>query len=85
MGVIVTVLDTLTSLGLSLQRIALTTLAQKEQAVAHHLLYLAVIWLAFAGVVGTVAAAGGGQRLVAGVATGGVFLAVIASLLVFLA
>lgn len=51
---------------------------------AHHLLYLAVIWLAFAGVVGTVAAAGGGQRLVAGVATGGVFLAVIASLLVFL-
>jgi hypothetical protein len=47
---------------------------------AHHLLFLAVTWLAFAGVVGTVAAAGAGERVVAAVATGS--LAAIASLLV---
>jgi hypothetical protein len=52
---------------------------------AHHLLSLAVIWLAFVGIVGTAAAAGGGQRVVGGVATGGVFLAAIASLVVFFA
>jgi hypothetical protein len=50
---------------------------------AHHPLFLAVTWLAFAGVIGTVAAAGAGERVVAAVATGSVFLAVIASLLVF--
>jgi hypothetical protein len=50
---------------------------------AHHFLYLAVIWIAFAGLVGTVAAAGGGGRTVGAVSTGGVFLATIASMLVF--
>jgi hypothetical protein len=48
----------------------------------HHLLFLGVIWLAFAGVVGTVAAAGSGPRVVGAVSTGSVFVAVIASLLV---
>jgi hypothetical protein len=52
---------------------------------AHHLLLLAVIWLAFAGVVGTAASAGAGQRVVGAVSTGCVFLAVIGSLLVFFA
>lgn len=52
---------------------------------ANHLLVLAVIWLAFVGVVGTIAAAGAGQRAVGAVATGGVFLAAMASLLVFFA
>ncbi len=52
---------------------------------AHHLPLFAVIWLAFGGVVGTVASAGAGQRSVGAVSTGGVFVAVIASLLVFLA
>jgi|HubBroStandDraft_6_1064221.scaffolds.fasta_scaffold00260_29 hypothetical protein len=52
---------------------------------AHPLLVLAVIWIAFAGVVGTVASAGGGSRAVGAVSTGGAFLAVIGSLLVFFA
>ena len=52
---------------------------------AHHLLLLAVIWLVFTGLVGTVASAGAGQRVVGAVSTGGVFLAVIGSLLVFFA
>ena len=52
---------------------------------AHHLVFIAVIWLAFVGVVGTVAAGGAGQRAVGAVSTGGVFSAVIASLLVFFA
>ena len=51
----------------------------------HHLLYLGVIWLAFVGVVATVASAGTGPRLVGAVSTGGVFMAVIASLLVLFA
>lgn len=49
---------------------------------AHHLIYLAVIWLTYVGVVGTAGAAGGGPRVVGAVATGGVFLATIGSLLV---
>jgi hypothetical protein len=52
---------------------------------SHHLLFLAVIWLGFGGLVGTVASAGAGERAVGAVATGGVFAATIASLLVFLA
>jgi hypothetical protein len=52
---------------------------------AHQLIFLAVIWLAFVGGVGTVAAAGAGPRAVGAVSTGGVFLAIIGSLLVFLA
>ncbi len=48
----------------------------------HHLVFIAVIWIAFAGLVGTVGAAGGGPRTVGAVATAGVFLAVIGTLLV---
>jgi hypothetical protein len=51
----------------------------------HHLLYLGVIWITFAGVVGTVASAGAGPRLVGTVSTGSVFVAGIASLLVLFA
>jgi len=49
----------------------------------HPFILLAVIWLAYVGSVGTVATAGGGERLIGAVAAGGVFLALIASLLVF--
>jgi hypothetical protein len=52
---------------------------------AHHLLFFTVTWLAFVGLVGTVASAGAGGRVVGAVATGGVFLGIIASLLVFFA
>jgi hypothetical protein len=52
---------------------------------SHHLLFLAVIWIGFAGLVATVASAGSGERAVGAVATGGVFAATIGSLLVFLA
>ncbi len=49
---------------------------------SHHLLFIAVIWVAFIGLVGTAGAAGAGPRTVGAVATGGVFLAVIGTLLV---
>ena len=49
---------------------------------AHHLLFIAVIWVAFVGLVGTAGAAGAGPRTVGAIATGGVFLAVIGTLLV---
>jgi hypothetical protein len=57
---------------------------------SHSVMLLAVIWLAYIGGVGTVGAAAGGSnvigpRVVGSVATGGLFLALIASLLVFLA
>lgn len=42
---------------------------------------LAVIWLAYVGGVGTVATAGAGERSVGAVATGGLVLALIASLI----
>jgi hypothetical protein len=49
----------------------------------HQLILLAVIWLGYGGAVGTVATAGGPGRLTGTVAAGGVFIALIASLLVF--
>ena len=49
---------------------------------AHHLVFIAVIWVAFVGLVGTAGAAGAGPRTVGAIATGGVFLAVIGTLLV---
>jgi hypothetical protein len=48
----------------------------------HHVLFLGIIWIAYVGIVGTVASAGAHQHLVGAVATGGVFLGVILSLLV---
>jgi len=51
----------------------------------HTPLFIAVIWIAYVGLVGTVAAAGANQRIVAGVSTGGIFLAVIGTLLVLFA
>jgi len=49
---------------------------------SHQLVFIAIIWIAFVGLVGTVGAAGAGPRTVGAVATGGVFLAVIGTLLV---
>ena len=48
----------------------------------HTWLLAAVIWMAYIGTVGTVASAGAGERAVGSVATGGVFAAAIATLLV---
>ena len=52
---------------------------------SNHLVALAVIWLAYPGLVGTVAAADHRGRLVGPVATGGLFAALIASVLVVFA
>jgi hypothetical protein len=52
---------------------------------AHHFIHVAVIWLAYIGVVGTAGAAGGSPRAVSAIATGGVFLATIGTLLVLFA